>query len=386
MAAASQSGPPRAGELSQTQPAGRQRRPCQTLAISCHTAAMSGISELPMPNTYVKLMLQGSNDPARLLAGTGLEVDAVLNGEQPIVVWRQLACVKNSAAQMRRRDWHLDWVTRVSDRFHGPLSAAMGAAPTLGDGLDALVRYLPTRTPYLAWHAQNKDAHWRCEVRPLMDLGEIEALLVEIATLTMVAFVQGLRIGRLNGLRVCFPHQPLTAIADYQRSFSSEFVFNEPVAAVELPLTWRKQENAAFDATLYTTAIGRCEESLELTADGAFAARIARALHDSFTQRWGRRTPPTLSDMADHLYMSVRTLNRRLQAAGLTYTGLIEDVRRQRALELLRHTRRPMGQLAGLLGYRDPASFGRAFRRWYGTSPGQYRKQQVAAGSVRAEG
>jgi AraC-like DNA-binding protein len=62
-----------------------------------------------------------------------------------------------------------------------------------------------------------------------------------------------------------------------------------------------------------------------------------------------------------------------LQQAGTSYLTLVEQIRRRRAEEYLLHTDRSVDDIAGLLGYSDPSNFGRAFRRWYGESPRQFR-------------
>ena len=72
--------------------------------------------------------------------------------------------------------------------------------------------------------------------------------------------------------------------------------------------------------------------------------------------------------------MSSRTLARQLAEQGLTYKGLLDDVRRKLALRYL-NDRFSVKQVTYLLGYSHVAAFGHAFRRWTGSSPGQYRRK-----------
>ena len=71
---------------------------------------------------------------------------------------------------------------------------------------------------------------------------------------------------------------------------------------------------------------------------------------------------------------SQRSLQRQLAAAGTTYSEVLEGVRRDIAIELVRDTELRMGDITKELGYSDPAHFTRAFRRWTGCSPRQYRR------------
>jgi AraC-like DNA-binding protein len=72
---------------------------------------------------------------------------------------------------------------------------------------------------------------------------------------------------------------------------------------------------------------------------------------------------------------SVRTLQRRLEDQGVTYSQLLEDLRHDLAIYLLRDPHRQTAEISRELGYRDPAIFTRAFRRWTDQTPSQYRRE-----------
>jgi len=74
--------------------------------------------------------------------------------------------------------------------------------------------------------------------------------------------------------------------------------------------------------------------------------------------------------------VSERTLKRRLQAEEASFQNLVDQVRLERAGELLQQTAMNLSQIADALGYADAANFTRAFKRWTGQSPSQYRNQE----------
>jgi AraC-like DNA-binding protein len=86
-------------------------------------------------------------------------------------------------------------------------------------------------------------------------------------------------------------------------------------------------------------------------------------------------------DSIEHLAkatgISVRTLQRRLKDAGMSYNDLQSDVRKTLALNLLENQTLALGEIAFSLGYSDVSAFNHAFRRWTGQSPGQYRRQRT---------
>ena len=78
--------------------------------------------------------------------------------------------------------------------------------------------------------------------------------------------------------------------------------------------------------------------------------------------------------LADATGASVRTLQRRLKDAGVTYNDLQNDVRKTLALNLLENDTLALGEIAFSLGYSEVSAFNHAFRRWVGQSPGDYRR------------
>ncbi len=89
---------------------------------------------------------------------------------------------------------------------------------------------------------------------------------------------------------------------------------------------------------------------------------------------------PTREDVAQQLHLSVRTLQRRLNDAGITFQQLVEDTRRELARRYLKESTVELSEAAFLLGYEDTNSFFRAFHDWEGTSPGEWRAQHTMRG------
>src|SRR5439155_8180550 len=91
----------------------------------------------------------------------------------------------------------------------------------------------------------------------------------------------------------------------------------------------------------------------------------------------GRR--PTLQHVAKDLHLSVRTLQRRLTDAGITFQQLLEDSRRELAHHYLKQSAVELNETAYLLGYEDANSFFRAFNVWEGTSPGEWCTRHISS-------
>lgn len=97
---------------------------------------------------------------------------------------------------------------------------------------------------------------------------------------------------------------------------------------------------------------------------------------------------PTEEGIARALALSQRTLQRRLAASGTSFGDVLDGTRRELALHHLRDPDRQVSEIAYLLGFAEAASFNRAFRRWTGQTPSEYRAglaagvDSVAAGAL----
>jgi AraC-like DNA-binding protein len=76
--------------------------------------------------------------------------------------------------------------------------------------------------------------------------------------------------------------------------------------------------------------------------------------------------------------ISARTLRRKVELEGTRLVDVLNRVRFDRARELLRVHRAPIREIAESLGYREVSSFQRAFKRWAGIGPGEYRERLEA--------
>lgn len=85
---------------------------------------------------------------------------------------------------------------------------------------------------------------------------------------------------------------------------------------------------------------------------------------------------PSLTEIAEMAGVSMRSFQRKLSYAGITYSDLLDTVRFENASKLLRDTDRKIIEVAFSSGYTDPAHFTRAFRRMTGVTPRQFREQR----------
>ena len=99
-----------------------------------------------------------------------------------------------------------------------------------------------------------------------------------------------------------------------------------------------------------------------------FVTQVRRILIERLTE-----SKPDQVSIARELNVSVRQLQRELQDRGVTFKGLVEEVRRDLAISYLSEKTKSIGEITYLLGYTEPANFGRSFKKWTGQTPAAFR-------------
>jgi AraC-like DNA-binding protein len=105
--------------------------------------------------------------------------------------------------------------------------------------------------------------------------------------------------------------------------------------------------------------------------EGSFEVNLYRAIGTLLMMGM-----PSGDAVAQQLALHRRTLNRRLKAQGRTFQSVLDAVRFDFARRLLRDTRLPVTAVAATLGYSEASSFARAFRRWSGSGPLDWRRAE----------
>ena len=250
---------------------------------------------------------------------------------------------------------------------HGYLGFAAMTASTLREALETATRFVPTRTNALSLslHVSGPTASLVIEERA--DFGPARDAILFALAVGIWQIGDALTGRELTGAAdFAFPRP---AYVEQVTGLRQSLRFAQPVtqlifdaSALSLPLTMS-------DPVSRQLAYSELERSLEeLGADQEILGRVRGAVERA---TGGFRS---LEEVASGLHVSTRTLKRRLAAQGVTYSDVLEEQRREKALLLLRSPSLSLDEIAEQLGYSDTSNFRRAFRRWTGVSPAAYRK------------
>lgn len=178
---------------------------------------------------------------------------------------------------------------------------------------------------------------------------------------------------QLDPVEVHFPYRRRTELAAHQRVFRAPLVFGRRTAALIYRIEDLRRPATLVDDNLQNYLEQLAKHVMEsLDADRSFANRVRGVI-------WAQLSDgkPTRRQVAERLGVSVRTLQRRLSEERTSFASLLDDLRRQMSLQLLRDSDLAVYEIAFLLGYSDPSTFYQAFRRWTGSSPRGYRTSRM---------
>ena len=245
----------------------------------------------------------------------------------------------------------------------------VAASATVGDGVLRFARYFGIISETVSLNIEDRAGEHRLwlatgagEAVPPVYVDYVFSALV---TRIRMRIRPELRVHRVE-LRQVRPPDP----EPYERVFQAPVRFSAPADC----LCFRDEEWRAPTAMADEALARLLEDHARMIAPrgpespAGFRAEVMNALTATL-QDGG-----SAAAVARVLHMSVRTLQRKLAGEGTTFRDVLEAAKSQLAQAYLADPRVSVGEVAMLLGFSDPSSFNRAFRRWTGHTPGRWRR------------
>ena len=254
-------------------------------------------------------------------------------------------------------------------RDNGMLGFIAANSPTLGDALANVERYISVTN-------EGTDA-------ALEPAGPTSALRFRDANPTLrklrqnservsALFVKGAREltrRKATPVRVEFIHRRPNESIDYEGILGCPVRFQADWDAVVFSEETLRLPVIAADNRLLRTLEAACRKIIGRQPP---KDDLIHSVREYVVQRLEKGAPP-FDDLARHLNMSSKTLERRLGERNTSYRALVGDIRRDLAKHYLANTGLRLHQIAYALGYSEPGPLVRAFKRWTDSTPMQYR-------------
>jgi AraC-like DNA-binding protein len=307
----------------------------------------------------------------RLLQGTQLTAEDLCNGEKLISVEQECMILRNAHRLTGAKHLGLELGHRCRLAAYGMFGFTLLSSSDLQAALRLFFEYpLPLGTGFELRLTQAEGLAW-LTVDATFDIeDELRRLAIEFSLTALQRIMADLLYQPLPlvGINIGLFAEPLAEA--YAQYFDCPVTFDvtQPTSLC-FDAAWLHQALPCANAIAHNEMKARCsvlKSHLESPRD--LLATVKSAICAGFD------TSPSLNNIAISLDCSSKTLQRHLRAAGTSFNELLCEARYQRAQELLVR-QVPVAHIAQDLGFSEAAAFRRAFQRWSGCTPSQYRAQ-----------
>jgi AraC-like DNA-binding protein len=253
--------------------------------------------------------------------------------------------------------------------FHA-LSYGLSASSTLKEAFERVQRYCHVASDAIEYEFFRRGSEYHFVIEPAGPVADESVDALVAAHLRMCRSLIGhdyspLRIEfrRARPARIEYFERLLRAPLQFDAA-QTRLVFDS--AAIERPLDGGNPELARHNDAIALQYLSQIERD-----------NLQGRVRDVLTQRLAHGEP-SQEEVAELLNMSARTLQRKLGDGGTTYKEILDETRRVLALAYLSAPRHSVSDVTYLLGFSAGSSFTRAFRRWTGQSPSDWRAGAAA--------
>ena len=172
-------------------------------------------------------------------------------------------------------------------------------------------------------------------------------------------------------IKVSFKHKAPADLKSYHDAFHCPVLFEQNSNFIAYSTVDLETRTAKADLSINKFLLERVEEEtrgIEISG-GKIVQDVQILIRDALPSGI-----PSITQLGEHMGLSSRTLTRRLSDNGITFRNLIEKTQQEISKDLLKNSTRSVGEIAFQTGFSEQSAFNRAFKRWTGQTPLEYRK------------
>ena len=261
--------------------------------------------------------------------------------------------------------FHLGTQMRIS--IHGFIGYAIMTAENATEALVLASRFIQLRMPFLQLYFSTFTDKANIELKCNIELQPLRNEIIMALTIGILTMGQALTGQELRG-DIDFDFEQPEGFERYKNLINSTFRFNQPHLLASFDKSYLGLNMVHADPISSQVAINHCETELSALGERRRLSMKVRDILTEYEHHLG------IEAVAEKLFMSDRTLKRQLATEGTSFSTIVDEVRYRRATALLSRTDYSLEQISDELGYSDVANFSRAFKRWSGRSPSNWRK------------
>lgn len=263
--------------------------------------------------------------------------------------------------------------TRQSPSSMGVLGYGINCCATIEDAMNMAIKYSRVSSTLVLseWKQENGKLYWT--ITPPVDLGKILRCVVEEEFSMFIGVYPMLTGQQPELLEAHFQYPEPEYRSLYESTFNCPLFFSAERNQLVINAEVLKQPILQANPFSVAAAERMCAEFLEKNpATDDLVIKVRGMILRQKNEFWSENT------VAQELNITSRTLRNRLRRAGSSYQEILDSLREQIARDDLLHSTLTTSEIAEHIGYSDARSFRRAFKKWTGETPDEYRKMHPA--------
>lgn len=344
------------------------------LSLHLLSGLLTGLrmAQLRFSATYTRILARALNlkrdSMLPLLKGTDISPDDVEFERRDLNNKEQYTIIENALKITEQSAFGLAVGEQSELSMHGLLGLATMSAASLHEALKLFVKYHHVRAPFFELKLQQVDDYLIIHLKTLEVLSTaVHQFLIEAGAAMLQSMVEHLVGREVNEAHI---YLPLSIRPEYKQYFHCPVSLSQDESAhYRIPRALANHPSQNRDDILRQRAEESCDSVLnKIHEHSTTRGKVEELL------KLDQGTSLGSEECAQMLNMSNRTLIRRLKAEKTSFQSLLDSQRQTMASRLLANPKISIDAVSMALGYEYSANFRRAFKRWFNTTPSQFRQ------------
>lgn len=322
---------------------------------------------------FTDKLVDRGGDPDMVLGNAGLNPEDLSDPTHPISLPTYCRMLELASDSSKDINFGLNYGKTFAPEMMGLIGFIPLCSPTARSALENFIELFPLHQNFTETNIIINDEFIRMEYR-ILDSHIIRRRHDAEFTIGVFSNIARRCLGKnFDIVRVDFEHASPETLSEHHQFFDSDILFSQRTNAITLRATGMNAPLEGKNLSLLNVLRGSLKSVACPVADYDLIARARTEIRGRLASQVVK-----LPLIAEALHIPTWSLQRRLADENITFTDLVNQVRRELAEDLIQQRHIQLSEIAFLLGYSELSAFSRAFRGWCGQSPQQYRQSVLA--------
>lgn len=276
---------------------------------------------------------------------------------------------ERAAAEVGRRDFALQATSKLDPSSYGAISSLILSAENLGSAIEITQRFFRILTNTSTYRLRNLGDQAKLISLRHAPTNPYYPQASDYALNILHRYLQASLGPQWRPQEVHFDHRHRDRLPMYEEHFQCPVLLGQPERGIVFPRELLYAPFSTYDRDTHRALLFEVQrEMLNLYGEMSFLDRIRVAVREGLPLH-----KHSLSDVAQKIGMSSRSLQRRLKAENTSLRQIIDEVRIELSAQYLQRGDMRVEEISSVLAFSSPPAFYRAYRRWHGSPPSVHR-------------